>query len=59
MHICVCKKSLKTTKGGEGVIRIRKSKNRHHNGKKKRTKGQATIYKTLHRKRKIEQREPH
>jgi len=27
--------------------------------KKKRTKGQTMIYKTLHRKLKIEQREPH
>jgi len=37
----------------KGIIRIRKSKkNRQHNGK--RTKGQTTIYKTLHRKPKIE-----
>jgi hypothetical protein len=28
------------------VIRIRKSKNRQHNGQKKSTKGQTTIYKT-------------
>jgi len=27
--------------------------------KRKRTKGQTTIYKTLHRKLKIEQHEPH
>jgi len=39
----------------KGVIRIRKSKqDRQHNGKKKRTKGQTTIYKTLHIKLKIE-----
>jgi hypothetical protein len=30
----------------KGVIRICKSKNRQHNGKKKSTKGQTTIYKT-------------
>jgi hypothetical protein len=35
----------------KGVIRIRKSKkDKQHNDKKKRTKGQTTIYKTLHRK---------
>jgi hypothetical protein len=39
------KKSLKIPKG---VIRIRKSKDRQHNGQKKRTKGQTTIYKALH-----------
>jgi hypothetical protein len=32
----------------KGVIRICNSKDRQHNGKKK--KGQTTIYKTLHRK---------
>jgi len=35
------------------VIRIRKSKDRQHNGEK-RTEGQTTIYKTLHIKQKIE-----
>jgi len=41
------------------MIRIRKSmKDRQHNGRKKRTKGQTTIYKTLHRKVKIEQHKP-
>ena len=41
------------------VIRIRKSKtNRQHNGKRKSAKGQTTIYKTLHRKLKIEEHEP-
>ena len=41
----------------KGVIRSRKSKKEtQHNGQKK--KGQATIYKTLHRKLKIEQKEP-
>jgi 3-phenylpropionate/cinnamic acid dioxygenase small subunit len=34
----------------KGVIRIRKSKDRQHNGQKKRKKGQTTIYKTLHRR---------
>jgi hypothetical protein len=32
---CLCKKSLKTSKG---AIRIRKSKNRQHNGKKRKYK---------------------
>ena len=40
------------------VIRINKSKDRQHNDHK-RIKGQTTIYKTLHRKLKIEQHEPH
>jgi hypothetical protein len=44
----------------KGVIRIRKSeKDRQNNDQKKRTKEQATIYKTLHRKPKIEQHETH
>ena len=43
----------------KGVIRIRISKkNRQHNAKRKSTKGQTTIYKTLHRKLKIDQHEP-
>ena len=29
----------------KGVIKIRKSKNRQHNGEKKKNKGQTTIYK--------------
>jgi hypothetical protein len=42
------------------VIRMSKSKtDSQHNGQKKRTKEQTTIYKTLHRKLKIEQHEPH
>jgi len=41
----------------KGVFRSRNSKDRQHNGKKK--KGQTTIYKTLHSKLKIEQHEPH
>jgi len=43
------------------VVRGRKSKTgRQHNGqKRKSTKGQTTIYKTLHRKLRIEQHEPH
>ena len=31
----------------KGVIRIRKSKDRQHNGQKKRKKGQTTIYNDL------------
>jgi hypothetical protein len=42
----------------KGVIRICKSKDRH-NDQKKGTKGQTIMYKTLHRKLKIEQHEPH
>ena len=34
-------------------------KQRQHNGQKKGTKGQTMMYKTLHRKLKIEQHEPH
>ena len=42
------------------VIRSCKTKkDRQHNGQRKRTKEQTTIYKTLHRKLKIEQHEPH
>jgi len=37
------------------AIRRRKSKERQHNGQKKGTKEQTTIYKTLHRKLKIDQ----
>ena len=33
----------------KGVIRICKSKNRQHNGQKKGTKGQTTIYKHTHK----------
>jgi hypothetical protein len=43
----------------KGEIRSSKSKDRQHNIQMKRTKWQATIYKTLHRKLKIEQDEPH
>ena len=39
--------------------RIRKSKDKQHNGQNKSTKGQTTTYKTLHSKLKIEQHEPH
>ena len=39
----------------KGAIRSRKSKERQYNAKK--TKGQTMIYKTLHRKLKIEQHE--
>jgi len=41
-----------------GVIRIRRSIDRQHNGQNKKDKGQTTIYKTLHRKREIEECEP-
>ena len=43
----------------KGVIRIRRWKDRQHNGQKKNDKVQTTIYKTLCRKPKIEQHEPH
>ena len=46
-----CKNTLEDTKG---VIGIRKSKDKQHNGQKKRTKDQTAIYKTLHLKLKIE-----
>jgi len=39
------------------VIRIRQSKDRQHNGQKK--KDQPSIYKTLHRTLKIDQHKPH
>jgi hypothetical protein len=43
----------------KGVITIRKLKNnRQRNGQKKKDK-RASIYKTLHRKLKLEQDEPH
>jgi len=43
----------------KGVLRFRKSeKDRQHNGQKKKSKWTTTIYKTLHRKLKIEQHEP-
>ena len=45
---------------GRVLIKIRKwKKNRQYNGQKKRTNEQTMIYKTLHRKVKIEQRKPH
>ena len=46
---------LKDTKG---VIRIRLLNKYNTMAKRKRTKGQATIYKALHRKLKMEQHEP-
>jgi len=42
----------------KGVIRIRISKKYNTMAKRKRTKGQTTIYKTLHRKLTMEQHEP-
>jgi hypothetical protein len=48
------------SKDTKGVIRSRKSKKeRQHNGQKKTTKEPKKIYKTLHRKIKIEQQEPY
>jgi len=41
------------------VIRSRKTNDRQCHGQKKRPKGQTMIYKTLCRKLKIEQHEPH
>ena len=42
------------------VIRsIKSKKDRQHNDQKKKHKGQIKIYRTLHRKLKIEQHEPH
>ena len=47
------RRAEKGIKDTRGVIRIRKSKkDRQHNGRKKRTQGQTTIYKTLHIKQK-------
>ena len=46
--IYLLQEELEDTKG---VIRICKSN--QHNGQRKKTKGQTTIYKTLHRKLKI------
>jgi hypothetical protein len=46
-----------TFEDSKGVIRIRKSKNT--TADRRRTKGQNMIYKTLHRKIKIEQHAPH
>jgi len=44
----------------KSVIRSRKSKeDRHYNGQRKGAKGQAMIYKIIHKKRKIEQYETH
>ena len=43
----------------KGEIRKRISKKYKTMAKRKRTKGQRTIYKTLHRKQKMEQHEPH
>jgi hypothetical protein len=42
----------------KGVIRIRQSKD-NTMANRKRTEGETTAYKTLHRKLKIEQQEPH
>ena len=62
LYICICvteknrKEKLEDTKE---VLRFRKSeKDRQHNDQKKKWKWQTTIYKTIHRKLKIEQHEP-
>jgi hypothetical protein len=41
------------------LTRSRKSKEGQYNGQKKKDKATKKIYKTLHRKLKIEQQEPH
>ena len=51
-----CKKSLKKLKG---VIRIRKSKDRQHNGQKKKDKRVKADLQNIHIKLKIKQHEPH
>jgi hypothetical protein len=50
MHVLLL--GLKTPKG-------KSKKDRQYNGQKKKTKGQTMIYKTLYRKLKIKQHEPH
>jgi hypothetical protein len=52
-----CKNTKKILKGQSEAINRRQTDSTM--AKIKRTKGQATIYKTLHRKKKIEQHEPH
>jgi hypothetical protein len=47
------KRSEEEFEDTKGVIRILKSKDRQHMVKRKRTKGQTTIYKTSHIKLKI------
>jgi hypothetical protein len=51
------KKSLKIPKGQSESIYRRRTDNTM--AKRKRTRGQTTIYKTLHTNLKIEQHEPH
>ena len=54
---CIIIVELEDTKE---VIIIRKlKKDRQHNDQRKKNKGQTAIYKTLHRKLKTEQHEPH
>jgi len=52
----IFKKEFEDTKG---VIIIRKSEDTNTMAKRKKTKGQTTIYKTILRKLKIDQHEPH
>ena len=52
---CFTEEEFEDTKG---VIRIRQSKDRQHNSKKRKKKRQTPIHKTLHIKLKIEQHEP-
>jgi len=55
--ICIMKwKEFENTKG---VIRIRKSKDRQHNGQKKKDKRIKYDLQNIHIKLKIEQHEPH
>ena len=60
IHVISCRhqEEFKDTKE---VIKIRKSKDKQHNGhgQKKKDKRTTTIYKTLHRKLKIKPHEPH
>ena len=53
------KKIYEEVEDSKGVFIIRKSKDIYHNDQTKKTKGQTTIYKTLHRKLKIDQHEPY
>jgi hypothetical protein len=54
-HCWTVSKSRKKFADTKGVIRSHQSKkDKQYNGQRKRTKGLTTIYKTLHRKLKIE-----
>ena len=51
------KEELEDTKAA--TISRKSKKDRQHNGQKKSTREQTTIYKTVHRNLKIDQYEPH